>query len=195
VNYLAHAYLSGDNEELLVGNFIADHLRGNNFKNYSEGVVEGIRLHRKIDTFTDSHPLFKASKRLFYKGFEKYSGILVDIYFDHLLAKNFKQFHSKSLGDFSTEVYKVYAKNESLMPEMSVRFLNYVLKNNVYQTYADLKGIETVLSHLSHRIGHGIALNTSLAQFVEAEGELEENFFTFIPDLRANLQGSLSPKI
>ena len=83
MNYLAHAFLSNNDRDLLIGNFIADHLRGNDFKDHKPEIIEGIYMHRKIDTFTDSHPNFKASKRLFYNGYERYSGILIDIYFDY----------------------------------------------------------------------------------------------------------------
>ena len=85
MNYLAHAFLSNNDSNLLIGNFIADHLRGNDFKNYSPQIIEGIHLHRKIDSFTDSHLNFKASKRLFYIGYERYSGILIDIYLISLI--------------------------------------------------------------------------------------------------------------
>jgi acyl carrier protein phosphodiesterase len=183
VNYLAHAYLSGDNEELVIGNFIADHLRGNNFDMYPDGVKKGIQLHRRIDSFTDAHPLFKSSKRFFYNGFEKYSGILVDIYFDHFLAKRFHHYHHDSLEVFSSNVYSIYRNNQHLLPESSTRFLTYVLKNNIYQNYAEVSGIETVLTHLSHRIGHKVALNESMGLFFEAEKELETNFTSFMKDI------------
>jgi len=184
VNYLAHAFLSKENEELLVGNFIADHIRGNNFTNYSKGIVEGIQLHRQIDAFTDSHELFKLSKRVFYNGFEKHSGILVDIYFDHLLAKNFEQYHPQNLNQFSEKVYSVYSEFEILMPDSSRRFLNYVRTNNIYFNYSTLEGIETVLKHLSHRIAHGIELQLSLENFKKNETELQNNFLLFMEDLK-----------
>lgn len=187
MNYLAHAYLSGDDDELLIGNFIADHLRGNDFSKYPQGVINGIRLHRKIDAYTDTHPLFKASKRVFYEEFDKYSGILVDIYFDHLLARQFDLFHPQSLDSFSENVYQVYRKNEHLMPEFSSRFLSYVLKNKVYQNYSSLEGIETVLKHLSQRIGHSVNLNESIPQFKRSEEFLQKNFTEFIVDLKSAL--------
>ena len=108
MNYLAHAFLSDNNTDLLVGNFIADHLRGNDFKNFSPQIIEGIYLHRKIDSFTDAHLSFKASKRLFYNGCERYSGILIDIYFDHLLAVNFANYSSTSLKDYCNLDYKIF---------------------------------------------------------------------------------------
>jgi acyl carrier protein phosphodiesterase len=183
VNYLAHAYLSGDNEDVLIGNFIADHVRGNNFSNYSQGVIEGIRLHRKIDAFTDTHPLFQSSKRVFYTGFEKYSGILVDIYFDYFLAKQFSHFHRLSLDEFSANVYSRYTKNIHQMPESSARFLSYVINNNIYSNYANIRGIETVLTHLSQRIGHNVLLQNSIEVFQKNEVDLNEKFNHFAADI------------
>lgn len=183
MNYLAHAYLSNNDEGLLLGNFIADHIRGNNFEHLSDEVKKGIYMHRKIDQFTDEHVAFKQSKRLFYDGFEKYSGVLVDIYFDHLLAKNFISYSEKSLPEFTSHVYSVYEKNKHVLPENSERFLSYVLSNNIYFAYSKIEGIEKVLFHLSHRINHGIMLNTSVPLFKKNELELQENFNIFIKDI------------
>ncbi len=183
MNYLAHALLSNNNHDLLVGNFIADHLRGNDFSAYTEKIVEGIYLHRKIDTFTDSHPLFKSSKRIFYNGFEKYSGILVDIYFDHLLAKNFKKYHHESLENFSANVYEVYKQHLHFMPASSSRFLDYVIKNNIYHTYSKIEGIEQVLFHLSRRIKHNSSLDKSVYLFLSNESLLQTYFDEFIQDI------------
>jgi acyl carrier protein phosphodiesterase len=121
MNYLAHAFLSAHNKELLVGNFIADHIKGQQFQTYSQGIIEGILMHRQIDTFTDAHANFKTCKKIFYNGFERYSGVLVDMYFDHLLAKNFENHTNKSLGLFAENVYEVYTDYEALMPEKSSR--------------------------------------------------------------------------
>ncbi len=183
MNYLAHAFLSNNNKDLLIGNFIADHLRGNDFGNYSKGIIEGIYLHRKIDTFTDTHPLFKKSKRLFYDGFEKYSGVLVDIYFDHLLAKNFNTFHLENLDNFSKNVYAIYSEHQYLLPSGSSRFLNYVVNNNVYSQYSKLEGIEKVLNHLSQRINHGVKLDKSVTLFHKNESELESYFKSFFDEI------------
>jgi acyl carrier protein phosphodiesterase len=182
MNYLAHSFLSNHNEGLLIGNFIADHIPGNHFENYSAEIIEGIRMHRRIDAFTDSHVKFLESKRFFYKGFEKYSGILVDIYFDHLLAKNFSSYSSDSLSDYCLKVYEVYNKNLHLLPESSAGFLSYVLQNNVYFSYSTQRGIERVLFHLSHRIKHGVLLNKSINIFKENLPRLEENFQLFFQD-------------
>lgn len=184
MNYLAHAYLSNNNEGLLLGNFIADHIKGNNFEHLSNDIKLGIALHRQIDSFTDSHALFKQSKRLFYNGFEKYSGVLVDIYFDHFLASNFEQYSPVKLPDFTQNVYGVYQKNIHLLPDSSARFLGYVLKNNIYTAYSKIEGIEKVLFHLSQRINHGIMLNNSIQLFTSHRAELLQNFEAFMMDIR-----------
>ncbi|MDI1354771.1 MAG: ACP phosphodiesterase [bacterium] len=182
MNYLAHALLSKNNTDHLVGNFIADHIRGNDFSNYSPGIIEGILMHRRIDTFTDAHPEFKKSKRVFYEGFEKHSGILVDIYFDHLLAKRFQDFHHESLEEFSSKVYEVYSNHKSLLPAHSSRFLEYVMKNNIYGAYSQKEGIERVLFHLSNRINHNVRLDESVKIFEARETELQANFNVFFKE-------------
>jgi acyl carrier protein phosphodiesterase len=182
MNYLAHAFLSKNDEDLLIGNFIADHVRGNDFKAYPKKIVEGIRLHRKIDAFTDAHPEFKKSKRIFYPGFEKYSGILVDIYFDYFLAKDFSVYSASSLEVFSKNVYNVYSSHNHILPKSSSGFLEYVIKNNIYTSYSQLQGIEKVLFHLSHRIKHNINLDESIGLFKENEPELQANFRLFFTE-------------
>ena len=179
MNYLAHAFLSNNQAHLLVGNFIADHLRGNDFKHLPSEIIAGIHLHRKIDTFTDSHSEFKKAKRIFYVGFEKHSGILVDIYFDHLLAKNFEDYSKISLTDFSSQVYTIYSNHQHLLPQSSARFLEYVIKNNIYHTYSKSIGIETVLFHLSNRIKHQVKLDESLELFHQNELKLQDGFKIF----------------
>lgn len=166
-----------------MGNFIADHLRGNQLQVYPAGIIEGIRLHRRIDQFTDSHEEFRKSKRIFYEGFEKYSGILVDIYFDHLLARDFEKYSGKTLGEFSEAVYKVYSDHRHMLPEGSARFLDYVIKNNIYTAYSGMEGIERVLFHLSHRIGHDVRLDHSVKTFLGSEEQLTKGFEVFFRDI------------
>ena len=92
-------------------------------------------LHRRIDYFTDTHPLFIKSKRNFYEGFERYSSVLVDIYYDYLLAKNFEKFSDVSLDVFTKNIYVVLQKNKQYLPESALGFLNYVIKNNTEKTF------------------------------------------------------------
>lgn len=185
MNYLAHAYLSNNHKELLIGNFIADHVRGNHHEAYPPGIIEGIKLHRQIDTFTDEHPIFRKSKRLFYEHFEKHSGILVDIYFDYFLAKDFDKHSKIPLPLFSENAYTVYKEHIKHLPETSARFLSYVITNNIYVSYASIEGISQVLYHLSHRIKHGVALQESVHVLQQNMEDMQANFDVFFRDLKA----------
>ncbi|MBI2723158.1 MAG: DUF479 domain-containing protein [Bacteroidetes bacterium] len=191
MNYLAHSFLSFNKPELIIGNFIADHIHGNYSEIYPESIKEGIKLHRRIDTFTDSHEKFKESKRYFYNGFEKYSGILIDIYFDHLLAKNFENYSSISLEAYCKDIYKIYTAHVNILPKESAGFLQYVLKNNIYISYSTIEGIEKVLYHLSHRINHGVWLNKSIELFNLHEPQLQKNFEVFFKDSLTEFNTSL----
>jgi acyl carrier protein phosphodiesterase len=184
MNYLAHAYLSSHQEALMVGNFIADHVRGTQLQAYPDEIQQGIRMHRAIDAFTDAHSEFKSCKRLFYKGFEKHSGVLVDIYFDYFLASEFHLHSSTPLKEFAEKTYHVYLNHQHHLPPFSARFLEYVLKHNIYAAYASKEGIEKVLYHLSHRINHGIQLNESITLLDIHRQELHERFSAFFKELK-----------
>ena len=192
MNYLAHAFLSKNDPELLVGNFIADHLRGSQLFSFPEKIRKGIQLHREIDSFTDVHPAFRASKRLFYDGFEKHSGILVDIWFDYFLAKNFSLYSVTDLRSFSENVYRVYSDYINLMPTGSSRFLNYVIRNNIYTAYGTVEGMEKVLYHLSQRIRHNVRLDESVKLLTKNEVQLQRNFELFFSDLQKHFASSSS---
>ncbi len=183
MNYLAHSFLSFNNEALTVGNFIADHIKVRDTGHLPEEIQKGVLLHRRIDYFTDSHPLFIKSKRNFYKGFERYSGVLTDIYYDYILAKNFRKFSDIDLKPFTQNIYSVLQNNLQHLPESSQRFLEYVVSNNTFYEYSKIEGIELVLKHLSYRINHGVFLNESLPLFLENEKSIEEDFIEFMRDL------------
>ncbi len=183
MNYLAHAFLSFNNEPITVGNFIADHIKLADAGHLPPEIKQGVLLHRRIDYFTDTHPLFIKSKRNFYDGFERYSGVLVDIYYDYLLAKNFDKFSEVKLDVFTENIYSVLQNNTQHLPETSKGFLNYVLQNNTFYEYSKIEGIELVLKHLSYRINHGIFLNESVPLFLQYEKSIEEDFLEFFEDL------------
>ncbi len=95
MNYLAHLYLSGSNEDVLVGNYIADGIKGEDKSNYKPGVIKGVQLHKKIDDFTDTHPIFKTSAKRLTENYGHYAWVIVDIYYDHFLANNWNKYTIK----------------------------------------------------------------------------------------------------
>lgn len=183
MNYLAHSFLSFNNEQITIGNFIADHIKLADAEHLPPEIRKGVLLHRRIDYFTDTHPLFIKSKRNFYDGFERYSGVLTDIYYDYVFAKNFKKFSDIDLHPFTQNIYKVLQSNQHHLPESSKGFLKYVLQNNSFYEYSKIEGIELVLKHLSYRINHGIFLNESLPLFLQNEKSIEQDFLEFMNDL------------
>lgn len=185
MNYLAHSYLSFQNPDLIVGNFIADSVRGNHFEGLTEDIIKGITLHRKIDSFTDSHPIFLTSKHRFSKDFDKYSGALMDIIYDHYLAKNFHLYSNVALQEYVDGIYSLLDKNMDYLPEPAKRFYSYMTDRNILFHYSSIEGIETVLTHLSHRIRNRFELQLAIPILEKHYTEIEEEFFIFFDDLQA----------
>ena len=183
MNYLAHSFLSFNKPEIIIGNFIADSIQGNHFEGLTDGIIRGIALHRKIDVFTDTHPIFLTSKYRFTKDFGKYNGVLMDIFYDHYLAKNFDKYSDIGLQEHSTNIYDLLRDKYNYLPESAKRFYGYMTERNVLVHYSSLQGIETVLEHLSHRIRHRYQLNLAMPILVEQYDEIEQEFFAFFDEI------------
>jgi acyl carrier protein phosphodiesterase len=151
MNFLAHTYLSGNNEELMVGNFIADHVKGNGLDHFKPEIVEGIILHRKIDEFTDRHPQFiKSSKRLS-KKYHKYSGVITDMFYDHFLASNWNDYSHEDLVDFTLKTYKILFRNWKNLPPKTKRILPFMMSSNWLASYAKLSFLQRSLEGMASR--------------------------------------------
>lgn len=185
MNYLAHSFLSFDNKDLIIGNFIADSTQGNRFDGLTEGIIKGIHLHRKIDSFTDYHPIYLTSKHRFSKDFGKYSGVLMDMIYDHFLAKNFQQYSIVPLQTYCNNLYHLLQENHHYLPEPAKRFYGYMTEHNVLFNYSTLNGMEVVLTHLSNRIRHRYQLNEAIPLIEQNYTEIEEEFRVFFDDLIA----------
>ncbi len=183
MNYLAHIYLSFDQEELLVGNFITDSLRGTHIGQYTEGIRKGVMLHRRIDVFTDTHPVFLKSKHRFSSAFDKFSGILTDIYYDHFLAKHFSRYSALPLKDYSLQQYTILKRYYGIFPPDAQRFFNYMVSRDILFEYSRLPGIELVLRQLSSRLKHPCNLHDSVPVMLQHEPEMEQEFFLFFDEL------------
>ena len=116
MNYLAHVYLSRENIDLAIGNFIADNIKGNNYKKFNINWQKGILLHRFIDSYTDSHYIFREHSKLFFDSHRHYSRVLIDIFYDHFLAKNWKKYSHISLENFEFDFCKSLAQNLNKFP-------------------------------------------------------------------------------
>ncbi len=152
MNFLAHLYLSGNDEQLMIGNFIADSVKGSKYKEYPEGIAKGIMLHRAIDFYSDNHPVFLKSVERLRPNYHKYAGVIVDIFYDHFLAKNWDLYSDIPLEKYAEKVHKLMLKNIVHLPARPLMFLNYAIKTNRLVTYGTLEGIEDVLHGMSRRM-------------------------------------------
>jgi len=146
MNFLSHIYLSGESEEIKLGNFIGDFVKGRQFLKYPENVSKGILLHRQIDSFTDTHPIVRECIIKLRPGFGKYSGIVVDLFLDHLLAVNWHLYSFEKLSVFTKRFHAVLLSNFFLLPSQVKMFLPFLIQNKRLQSYYSFDGIEKTLS-------------------------------------------------
>ena len=174
----------------MVGNFIADHVKGKEFLNFEEEIQSGILLHRRIDTFTDSHLVVEASKKRLHPHFHKYSPVIVDMFYDHFLAKQWENYSAISLQEFSEKVYSVLEKHQSVFPERTQQMLFYMKKENWLLGYKYVEGINIALTGMSHRTRFKSNFENA-ASFLKRDYESYKNeFITFFPELKNYCESS-----
>ena len=192
MNFLAHIYLSGDDPELMIGNFIADFVKGNKKNDYPERIRKGIELHRAIDDFTDHHEITGRSKDRLRPRYGKYSGIIVDIYYDHFLAADFEQFSNVSLQQFSQHNYRILKENWDVLPDQVHYFLPYMIERNWLLNYATIEGIGSALRGLSKRVSFENKMDQSVHDLQEKYEEFGNDFHQFFPQLRMFVNNYIS---
>jgi len=183
MNFLAHAMLSGMDEGVITGNFIADRVKGKSWENFPTRIRTGILLHRSIDEFTDSHEINRQSSRLLQPYFGKYSYVVTDVMNDHLLAIEWQKYHSNSLSDFIRFTYESILKHENFLPEKSKMMLPYMIKQDWLGSYIHLDGIADVLARMSRRTPFASGMEKSLQPLTENFEILQSNFQQFFPEL------------
>lgn len=183
MNFLAHLYLSDNNKELMIGNFIADHVKGNKFSHFSEDIQKGILLHREIDTFTDAHEIVKQSKRRLNKRYRHYSGVIIDIFYDHFLAKNWKNYSQIPLDIYVSSVYKLLQENFSILPNKTQEMLPFMIQYNWLYNYQFAKGIQEVLNGMNRRTEGKSQMNLATEDLLNHYPELENDFTAFFKEL------------
>ena len=130
MNFLAHLYLSGNNDLIKIGNFMADGIRGKHFDFFPLEVQKGIRLHREIDTFTVAHPIFRESTKRLHERYHHYAGVIVDIFYDHFLAKNWRVYSNQNLSEYIQDFYQSLENNKSILTEKTIQIMPYMIQQN-----------------------------------------------------------------
>ncbi len=183
MNFLAHIYLSFDDDEITLGNFIADSIRGNKYKHLPERIQKGIILHRHIDTFTDAHPTVRLSTKRLHHNYGHYSGIIVDIFYDHYLASNWKAYSNTPLDIFVNDFYDLLEANYNLLPIGVKRMMPYMISDNWIFNYAKLEGISKVLNGMNRRTKNKSKMNFAILDLERHYDEFEKEFTSFFEEL------------
>ena len=145
MNYLAHIYLSGSSDAIRIGNFIGDYVKGNQFNRFKPEIRQGILLHRKIDSFTDNHPVVQECKGVLRPGYGKFAGVVTDLFFDHFLAANWNQYSHEQLLPYTRDFYALLLQNFLILPTRVKMFLPFMIQHKRLSSYATPEGIAHVL--------------------------------------------------
>lgn len=191
MNFLAHIYLSGNNDLLKIGNFMADSVRGHHYLDYPDEIRKGILLHRYIDTFTDSHPIYRKSKHRLHEKYGHYSGVIMDIVYDHFLAKNWNNYSNENLEDYANNFYKLLQNHYDILTEKTKGMLPYMIARNWLVSYASLAGLEMILFQMDYRTKHRAHMQESIVEVQKFYSEFEEEFTLFFEELRKHCEQKL----
>ena len=185
MNYLAHIYLSGSNTHHALGNFIADDIKGLEWKKYPIKIQEGILLHRAIDSYTDKHALFKKHVSLLFPIYRHYSRVIVDMYFDHFLALHWEAFHNLTLNEFSMDFYSKLKNYDIQLSDELKRFITALIDYDWFEQYKSVDGLRAIMAQMDKRTRFDSNLALSTNELVEKYPYFELQFLNFIKPLIA----------
>lgn len=184
MNFLAHIYLSAEDAELKIGNFIADSVKGKKFDRYPKRIAQGIQLHRQIDHYTDHHPVVKQSIQRLRSKYKRYSGVIVDLYYDHFLAANWQDYSDQPLLSYTHEFYDLLQSYYSILPKRIQHFMPFMIKNNWLFQYSSIPGISTILYQMNQRTKNKSNMNFAVIELEKDYDLFYKEFQEFFLDLK-----------
>jgi len=188
LNFLAHALLAGEDPALLVGGVIGDWIKGSLPGVLPEDIAKGVALHRAIDNFAESQPAFRRSRSRISMGRRRYAGVLVDVFYDHLLARNWAAIHHGALDEYCTTVYRSIADRLNDLPISSHSGLILMAKENWLSSYAQIEGIADVLTRMSLRARQPNPLANGEQEFLADVDGFTSDFYEWLDDTRCFCQ-------
>ena len=184
LNYLAHIFLSNHQPQRQIGNFIGDFVKGRRFEDYPTEIRQGIVLHRHIDSYTDAHPVVKSTIELMRPTFGRYSGIVLDLYFDHFLATNFNSYSpNRSLANFSIRFYASSILHYKHLPIRVQGFIWHFITTNRLGKYKSIEGLKNSLQIMERHKTPAISPEAAIVYLKTEYQTLERQFHLFFPDL------------
>lgn len=185
MNYLAHIYLSRNHEMISIGNFMADGIKGNKYKSYQTELQKGILLHRYIDSYTDAHEIARRSKRRLHNQYGLYKGVIIDIFYDHMLAKNWSLYSEVPLANYTQLFYEKLNRHYEVLPEKVKYMSKYLIKDDWLLSYAQIEGIRKVLDGMNRRTGGRSNMNLAVKDLEDHYEDFENDFKLFFKELCA----------
>lgn len=190
MNYLAHLHLGGDAPSQLLGSLYGDFVKGPLRGQWPEPVEQAIRLHRRIDGFTDAHPLVERARSRFPDARRRYSGMLLDVFFDHCLALHWADFSSQPLPEFTARVYRVLA-GEPQLPERLAMIAPRMAAQDWLGSYRRFSVLELVLQGLQRRLSRPEGLDGAMVELTRLYQPLTDDFRAFYPQLQVFVSAEL----
>ena len=186
MNFLAHLFLSGEDEELMIGNFIADFIRNRDVKLYAQRIRDGIYLHRQIDSFTDNHPIVRQGTQRLRPYHGKYAPVVLDVLFDYLLANNWDRYSDVPIAEYTKKVYGILSKHRHVLPPKIAGRLPEMIADNWLVKYGWEDGLNDVFRRMKRRVSKPDLLNNAVLNFKKDYEAYENEFITFFPDVIAH---------
>lgn len=183
MNFLAHVYLSGHSDEVSIGNFIGDYVKGNDYNKYPDQIKKGILLHRGIDDFTDHHPIVHHSKEILHPKYGRYSGVIVDIFYDHFLTNEWDNFSYQPISDFISQFYENLFIHYSYLPKEIKYFLPTCINEKWANSYGTIDGIKRTLIKMSKRTSLPKKSRNASRDLKKNYAAFREDFVEFFPIL------------
>ena len=185
MNYLAHAYLSFDEPDILLGNMISDFIKGKSQFNYPGPVQRGIKLHRLIDAFTDTHPATQEIKLFFRPAYRLYAGAFADIVYDHFLANDRDEFGNPgNLSDFAARTYRLLEIKSPQFPPAFQRMFPFMKQQDWLSNYRLKEGIRNSFTGLQRRAMYIPETNTAFEIFNNQYAAIQDYYNLFFPDVK-----------
>ena len=193
MNWLAHVFLSEPDVEFRLGNLLADIIRGEELRRMSAGFQRGVQKHKQIDAFTDSHPLVKRSRARVSVEFRRFSGVLVDVFYDHLLATQWDRYSPIVLDAFTAKFYADIESSKIELPASARVTLDRIIRHDLLGSYRRIEGVERALrrisAYLSSRWNREFALEQGVADLIAHRAGFDADFAEFFPQLQAAAAG------
>jgi acyl carrier protein phosphodiesterase len=185
MNYLAHMLCSDDTPASMLGNFLADFVKGNVEGRFPCEVVEGIRHHRRADCFTDSHEVFAASRRLISTPRRRYAGVIIDVLYDHFLATSWDQYCSTGLDEFVGRVYENLGQHDVAVPHPVPMVIERMVQEDWLRSYRTVEGIDRTFRRISRRLQRENPLDRAIEELERNYDLLQDHFHSFFPQVMA----------